>query len=788
MRKSDIKKEIVMGCSTSSPKTYNRSPIIPLDLAYDEDGNEIIQVPQIPAVQHPPEYYFKDDLKNLLQGVAKMPYADDLRTLVVLSDAACAAFSAPLYFENGDETTINLPIMGFSRFFNGRFFLMGSSQILLKCIPQKTDASVFLENLVRWVSGDRRGLVKVGIMGMSEEDNSILKKNAEVFGFKVKANIDDSDLPKVHCVITTTNFKKIKVIKDLLDQGIGVILCYEPPNETTNEDAYDNFLYEIGMPFSHCELLVGSQSSDFIKSISQNNLRKLSLKGLIAKFEKIIKDKDSIDIGKLDSVITLIRIHCSAITDLYHPLIDLVFTKVSDFIFGLDCVNDTSVCPSIETKISTVLLGEIIDRVSPSNFIGMDLSENFPGKTGNVKLSTYKVEFIPSLGWLSTGLWLPPGITATIDVEKPFNDDVSIQIGSNINSLITESKGATWMRWPVVTLSYPIDQNHMEISSPFGGILYLIFDEKEEHHSTDSNNNKNMQTFTLTISNVCQYPRCSLVNPNEASLSITNTEDDPPTSKDIDSQISNPLENWEQTKNLDIPLGELETETIIFTIPTTVLRDMKDISKFAMRFQSLIRRVFSFTALDSNKQVRVIYDIESFDSSANIDSFPYYVSEEVLKTYQEEAPSKHIYDLLSHAALLSLPEDYFSSEIEKILAALVASAIMIEKYPESDPLAYYEGVPPKLFLDLWAVFNMYEKNAFTISLRKIRSFKHKDLFSINDMWGKFIQEYETVLNVTLPHLKKGINMMHSSTQLKGITTSASLNDFIVSNNEIEVMK
>ena len=768
-----------MGCQTSSPKTYNRSPIIPLDIAYDEDGNEIIQAPVQPVVKHPSEFYFKEDLKNLLQGVSKMPYADDLKTLVVLSDDCCAAFSAPLFFENGDETTIHLPIMGLSRYYNGRFFLIGSTQILLKCVPQKTDASVFFENLVRWVSGDRRGLVKLGIVGMSEEDNVTIKKNAEVFGFKVKTNIDESEIPKVHCIITTTNFRKVKVIQNLLEQGTGVILCYEPPNDPSIEDLYESLLSEIGMPFSHCDLLVGSQSNDIIKSISQNSLRKLNLKGLITRFEKIVKDKDSIDIGKLDSVITLIRIHCSAISELYHPLIDTVFTKVSEYVFGLDCINDTSVCPSIETKISSVLLGEIVDRVSPSKFIGLDLSETFPGKTGNVKLSTYKVEFIPSYEWLSSGLWLPPGIAATIDIEKSFNGEVSIQIGSNTNSLIT-TKSSTWARWPVVTFSYPLEQNHMEISSPFGGIIYLIFEEKENQE--DEVLTIPPQTFSLTISNVCLYPRCSLVNPNEQSLSITNTEDD------AANQITNPLDNWEQTKNFDIPLSELETETIIFTMPTKILREMEDISQFANRYQSLIHCVFLFTGFDGNKQVRVIYDVDSFDSNDNITSFPFYVSYDTLISYQQDVPSKQLYDLLSHAAILSLPEDYFSPDIEMILAALAASAIIVEKYPETDPLAYYPGVPPKLFLDLWNVYNTYQKAAFTISLRKIRSFKHKDLFTINDMWGKFVQEYETVLNVTLPHLKQGINMMHSSTQLKGITTSESLNDFIVSNKEIEVMK
>ena len=775
-----------MGCSISSPKTYSRAPIIPLDFEMEESQLEAEQKPLPPPGPPIGPIDFKEDLKVLLQGVSKIPYVSNAQTFVIISDKSSAVYTAPLFFPNGDGTTINLPIMTCSKYFYGRFFLIGSLDIILKCVPQKTDASVFLENLIRWSSGDRSGIVKLGILGLSPEHNTIIKKNAEGFGFKVKTNLDDKNIPKVHCILTTSLYKKVHIIQELLNQGIGVIMCYQQPlDKTQNTEIYSDLFYQMGMPLSQCNLIVGDQNSDFFKSISHKELLKLNLHGLITKFQKIVKHQP-IDTPKLDSLCTLICFHCTTIREVGNELIDEIYSKMSEYLFTLDCLSNNVVCPQIEAKIIAVLITQIIDKVSPTKFVNIDLSESFPGKTGNVTVATYKIELIPTYEWISTGIFLPPGIIASIDTDKPLDCQLSVQIGSNPKNLLTIPDLGSWKRWPIVTQTYPLIENHFEFSSLFGGIVYFLFES----------NDTPISPIEITVSNVCRYPRFFIMPQNDNTTSITNTailasdEDNLTlslTSTGDISEIHN--EMWEQTKDIDVPLGEIETETIVFTAPSSYLRSIPNISKFAMKYHSLVRRIFSLTALDLNKQVRVIYEVDTFESCSSIDCYPYYVTLDTLQKYiNYQEPSKQLFDLLSHVAFLSLPEDYFSPEVEMSMAFVASCAVMKEEYPNCDPLIYMNETPGTIFTELWKIYNTYDKSALTIAFLKIRSFKHKDLFSINDMWGRFVQEYESALKIELPQLKTNSNPGKSSSRLKGITTSESLSAFIVSNKDIEVMK
>ena len=735
-----------MGCAVSTTKTY-RAPIVSIDLDTPREAPEITQI------QHSPSFYFKDDVKSLLQGVAKIPKPPNIKTCVVISGDSFPIFTAPLYFPNGDETTISLPVIACSRHFKGRLILSCSFDLLLRCRPQNTDASVFLENIIRWVSGDRRGDVKIGTIGIDYDDVQAIRKNVEGFGFKVKTG--DDAATKSHCMIVTTSFKDVDIVRSCLDNGTGVILCYyDLQNNKINDsdrNHYDDLLLEAGIPFSRCELTAGNPTCDSMKCSTENSLLKLNINHLISKLKKIISS-DNINIGKLDSVITLLRMHCNAFDSRNSEHVSEIFKIITGFLFNIELENETDICPSIESKIVTILLSELLDKIPPSELAGIDLSDIFPGKTGNIILSTYKIEILPLNQWISTGVWLPPGIIANVDFDKPLKSGCLIQIGSCAQSLVSSSQSMEWKRWPVVTLTYQVNGTHAEVATPFGGIIYFIFEDAGD-------------SFEVTISNVCRYPLLSYTNESQTD------------------------EIWEQTKDVDVPFGEMELKNCVFSLPSAEIRK-QSVQKFAKRIDNMISLVFDFTALKESKQMRIVFDIEVPADYEPVDSYPIYINPDTYNKLVVDEPSKELFIVLANAALFSLPESTFSPEGENILVLLSACAIMQKVYPSSKPMDYIEGVPPNNFIDMWQAYITFDKLAITKAFARIRKLENNTILSENEIWEAFIQEYETTAKTELPQLKE-LAMMSaasSSLNLNSMRASQSLNDFIVTDNEIEVMK
>jgi len=70
---------------------------------------------------------------------------------------------------------------------------------------------------------------------------------------------------------------------------------------------------------------------------------------------------------------------------------------------------------------------------------------------------------------ISTGLYLPPGIMATIEIEDP-PPNVTIQIGAHSKHIIGSS--GPWKRWPNIVSTFHL-KNKTEVISSYGGIVYL---------------------------------------------------------------------------------------------------------------------------------------------------------------------------------------------------------------------------------------------------------------------------------------------------------------------------
>lgn len=76
---------------------------------------------------------------------------------------------------------------------------------------------------------------------------------------------------------------------------------------------------------------------------------------------------------------------------------------------------------------------------------------------------------------LSTGYYLPAGINLLINVDYISNDQIwSIMIGSHSDDL---SNCNQIKRWPSVTICKELTSSNLVISSPFGGLIFVLSPE-----------------------------------------------------------------------------------------------------------------------------------------------------------------------------------------------------------------------------------------------------------------------------------------------------------------------
>ena len=97
---------------------------------------------------------------------------------------------------------------------------------------------------------------------------------------------------------------------------------------------------------------------------------------------------------------------------------------------------------------------------------------------------------------VSTGYYLPAGTTLTVNVSSGSFEGWSVRIGAHSDDL---SNCNPMPRWPVVTTVKKFDSEQMNVSSAFGGLIYL--------------ESPKAGTITVNLSNVVESPFVDLTKP-----------------------------------------------------------------------------------------------------------------------------------------------------------------------------------------------------------------------------------------------------------------------------------
>lgn len=139
--------------------------------------------------------------------------------------------------------------------------------------------------------------------------------------------------------------------------------------------------------------------------------------------------------------------------------------------------------------------------------------------------------------WISTGLYLNAGEVMTVRFpEEAILAGLTLRVGAHSDRLWSK---ASWRRHPEISRRFSVSQRVMRVATSHGGLIYVETPIK-----------RGAQPFKVTFENVSLAPRYVLGRTSD--------------------------KDWEQIRRHEAPWGELETSKIILTVPSRVLRKLKN--------------------------------------------------------------------------------------------------------------------------------------------------------------------------------------------------------------------
>ncbi|OHT07980.1 hypothetical protein TRFO_23682 [Tritrichomonas foetus] len=677
----------------------------------------------------------RSDFQKIMAHVSWIPKPANMAPVVCFSNSAFPLVVSHLCLEEGDTTNVILPAMGGSHLGPGRIILIGQIQLLVQCSSAATEASLFLENLIRW-SSSSAAQTRVLLLGLPSHIVPFIQKNLSGFGLRVLTENDSKHINKVHVIICLSNCEFQNELEVFLSRGGSLIVCAQE-NNPEGEFPMNNLTKRAGIAFPQCPLFIGPLNSPTMKTNpSFTEISRYTLNAFNEKYQKVMTE-DPINLNELDSVITSLRYHVQCMEQDENTILSEIYETTAGFLIAQNYITENGFCPDLIQNIAAVLMVEIQSKLPGNFFVGKDFSYPFPGKPEVIESETVTIHVSTQPeGWFSTGYYLPPAVACQVTVADP-PDGITIQVGAHSECLT--SKPSPWNRWPQITHYFPIEDMNTEISSPFGGLIYV-----------DSTSKKVLE-FDIKMTNVMPYPYWP--------------------------------KNWESTTDSNVSYCEIETNFVTFTVLTESMRKVPDIQKFADKIDSLIKPIYDFIGYKKKRNLRVVFDTD-LPEEGPLCGYPIVLHNDSFDDIiLDEKPTSELFSLLMFFSVLSLPDNGLDADKESSIAHLMACISFITVYPDISPMEYSTVMLPPLFNKIWNIYLRY-KNEFPLALKRAREEYLLDKKGSVDMWSVFVQELSLKCNETFKDLiEKPKPQQHSSGGMVMSMSSQSLQGYVLSDED-----
>lgn len=620
-----------------------------------------------------------------------------------------------------DNTTKELPILTAAFYDQGRIMLFPHIDIItdISHIESRQESKI-LQNAFNWLSRANSTMTPILLLSFPQLSLQDTYDSLHNCGYFVEVSNKFNNLKQYKIVFIPSDYEAsddaIEAITKYISDG-GSLAVFYSPSVSKSQLIFptNNITLQFGLGYTLCSFR--EQSEPIPISTDFQQVQKFHFNYLYNKVITYISDPKKVETSVLDEIVTTIQLHTMLCTDVQADRLLKLTEACWNYLMATDAVQSDTFCPEVNQRVVLMLLQDNMNKLPPQNIKAIDGYERFPGKCGDVVFGDFeRVLEVVGETWVSTGLYLPAGVIATVEAEAD-PEGLQVQIGAHHESLLL--KDSPWKRWPSVVNAFELNPGKTEIISPFGGPLYIVADENFE---------KEME-IKITFHNTTQYPR----------------------------YVINQPEIWESTKDIQTPFGELETEFVILTMPSNILREL-DLGAICEKLDQLTEVIIDYMAYDMFHKFRVVFDIELFDTSQPACGYPIIFLIDNLKPMFDDVsrPNSHLFTLITLFAILTLKEDCFDDVVETSLVMLAASVSFTKIYTDFDPFSSEYQVTP-LFNGLWQIQLKYP-NVITETLQ---IFQHK-VYDANavpdDTWIDFVQnmckigkvDFTTILEKSRP--------------------------------------
>ncbi|OHS96292.1 hypothetical protein TRFO_37534 [Tritrichomonas foetus] len=602
-----------------------------------------------------------------------------------------------------DDDSLSLPIIAASYSTSGRLAVYSQLTFLTNAILQIENTMKLVTRTINWLCDGKVEDTPIGIFTKTPEMNETIVHCLKKLNMNpIEDTNISTDLSQSKLIIltsdldTSNNQLYAKLVEFTLDGG-GILVFYNHSSEPSFE--INNFLLHYGLSYSYKLIREDEEDVPIINTISDFN--KIKLHNFIYLKESITEllDNDDPDLEQLDILITDFRNYMECADERQEQsLLDLA-NHAWDYLNRTNYSQDNLLCQDIRQCIVMVLILDLYKKIPLRLTMEIPETRIFPGIPGKVNLSHYSKQIeLPDVSWVSTGLYLPPGCVG--EVKSPDKvPELIVQVGSHSTSLLNEN--APWKRWPMITVGFPIVDDVIQIGSQFGGIVYI------------SSEDGNIEGIDLDFDGFSEYPLYSSKDPSI----------------------------WEKTKDLEVPIAEIETNSLIFTLPTIYMKKY-DLPKICERFDKLHHIMINFLSAPLLHQDRIVFDIEAPRENKYC-GYPIFEDlERIDQLFSNlDKPNFPLFNELIRIATCDIRENCFDNGIERAFATVAACLAFKEVYPDFDPYMFrHEMKVPCLFSEFWKIVQKGDKDWISKALSKFQDPSYILSNVPEDTWIAFVRE------------------------------------------------
>lgn len=653
---------------------------------------------------------------TITEGVESIICPPGMVPIAILEQQCFCIATAALTINEDEQTNVRLPIIAASIAKPGKLLCLGHIQMLSNYYISKNSYSTFFHNLFIWLTSKQLLSSNVLLLNINERYESQLVKIVRALGFIVDKGDFKKDFSRYNLIICAST---LKMTPEEMDKFLryanngGSICCCYCPSFSTQEECFNinSFLLEFGLSFMDCS--INSETSEPIKTnipVTYDLVKNKPLSLMVNTFKEMMA-LNNFNSETIDDFVTELRYVCLSCKGRYSNVLCDILSACWDYLNQTNIRNeDGFLDPNIIQNIIIVLIIDVYNQLPIDKLSVIPDCSTFPGLAKIREFKEYTIEIpIHEQTLHSTGLWLPPGVTATCKIEDNFTDNIAIQIGAHSQSLV--SQPPPWKRWPHVVMAYKVNNGVTEIFSQVGGMVYIGVAETS------------VSALKMTFTNCALYPRAIRSDPKI----------------------------FEQTQNFDVPWSEISANNVTFVLPTVEFKKIYDMNEIFKYYDDYIEIVAKIMNYNIPRPFRVVFDVQTPDDLP-VPGYPITIPIDSINNlfYNLEEPNCDLFDLLTSIATSCLREGYFDSETERALSQIVIAQIFMDKYDGFDVESDESFQVTQLFHELWRIHRKINNTALFQIIRESMSPDGPEYYDDEERWTAFTRDLShiTQLNLT----------------------------------------